>query len=117
MSWNGHKVIDMDTHVYERPDRMYGEFLDSAYREPYNELCSAIEKQQESGLNVSLFGTRHAVIEPFEAGRPLGVTKWLFLQPTSLAFRFNNLTKWERFWDIPSSKTTAASFADCTIKA
>ncbi|HEX9879772.1 MAG TPA: amidohydrolase family protein [Candidatus Binatia bacterium] len=73
MSWNGHKVIDMDTHVYERPDRMYREFLDPAYQEPYEQLCAAIEKQAENGLSFSLFGTRHAVIEPFEAGRPLGV--------------------------------------------
>ncbi len=73
MSWNGHKVIDMDTHVYERPDRMYGEYIPLAYQEPYQQLCSAIEKQAEAGLSYSLFGTRHAVIEPFEAGRALGV--------------------------------------------
>lgn len=73
MSWNGHKVIDMDTHVYERPDRMYGEYMDPAYKEPYQELCKAIEKQAEEGRSYSLFGTSHSIIEPFEAGRALGV--------------------------------------------
>ena len=73
MSWNGGKVIDMDTHVYERPDKMYGNYIDPAYREPYQQLCEAIEKQAAEGHNYSLFGTRHAVIEPFEAGRPLGI--------------------------------------------
>ena len=35
MSWNGCKVIDMDAHIVERPERMYQEYIDPAYREPY----------------------------------------------------------------------------------
>ncbi len=73
MSWNGCKVIDMDTHVYERPDKMFGDYLDPAYRSHHQQLCEAIEKQAAEGRNYSLFGTRHALIEPFEAGRPLGI--------------------------------------------
>jgi len=73
MSWNGCKVIDMDTHVYEKPERMYRDYMDPKYREPYDLLCQAIEKQLAEKKSYSLFGNRNALIEPFEAGRPLGV--------------------------------------------
>ncbi len=74
MSWNGCKVIDMDAHVYEKPERMYRDYMDPKHREPYNRLCQAIEKQLAEKKSYSLFGNRSAIIEPFEAGRPLGVS-------------------------------------------
>src|SRR5262245_32478715 len=73
MSWKDCLVVDMDTHIMERPERMYREYIDPAYCEPYERLCEAIAKQAAAGQSYSLFGTRHAVIEPIEAGRPLGV--------------------------------------------
>lgn len=73
MSWNGYKVIDLDTHVYEKPEKMYRDYMDPAYKEPYDLLCQAIEKQQKERGSAALFGHRYAVIAPIEAGRPLGV--------------------------------------------
>ena len=73
MSWNGYTVIDMDSHIVERVDRMYQEYIDPAYREPYQQLCAAIVKQAEAGQPYSLFGSRTSIIEPIETGRPLGV--------------------------------------------
>jgi predicted TIM-barrel fold metal-dependent hydrolase len=72
MSWEGCKVIDMDTHVYEQPDR-YRDYIDPAHRDSYERLCAAIEKQKAEKKTYSLFGNRNSIIEPFEAGRPLGV--------------------------------------------
>ena len=31
MSWNGHPVIDLDSHIVERADRFYGDYMDPAY--------------------------------------------------------------------------------------
>ena len=33
MSWNGHPVIDLDSHIVERADRFYGDYMDPAYRD------------------------------------------------------------------------------------
>lgn len=73
MSWNGYKVIDMDTHVYEKPEKMYRDYIDPSYKEPYELLCKAIEKAVAERGSYALFGHRYAVVEPIEAGRPLGV--------------------------------------------
>jgi predicted TIM-barrel fold metal-dependent hydrolase len=73
MSWNGCKVIDMDAHIVERPERMYQEYIDPAYRESYAQLCTAIARQTDAGQRVSLFGSRNSIVEPIETGRPLGV--------------------------------------------
>ncbi len=73
MSWNGCKVIDMDAHIVERPERMYQEYIDPAYRQPYEQLCTAIARQTDAGQRASLFGSRTSIVEPIETGRPLGV--------------------------------------------
>jgi predicted TIM-barrel fold metal-dependent hydrolase len=73
MSWNGCKVIDIDTHVYEKPEEMYQDYIDPSYKEPYELLRKAIKKQVAERGSYSLFGNRSALIEPVEAGRPLGV--------------------------------------------
>ena len=73
MSWNGHTVIDLDAHIRERIDRFYGDYLDPAYREPYQRLCEAIAAQARAGEPYALVGRRTAIIEPIETGRPLGV--------------------------------------------
>ncbi len=72
MSWNGYKVIDMDAHIQERADKYYQDHIDPAYREAYQELCDGIAEQEKAGHRYSLFGSRTSVIEPIEAGRPLG---------------------------------------------
>jgi uncharacterized protein len=73
MSWNGQKVIDLDAHIRERIDRFYQDYIDPAYREPYQHLCEAIAAQAKAGEPYALVGRRTAIIEPIETGRPLGV--------------------------------------------
>ena len=73
MSWNGHPVIDLDAHIVERADRFYGDYIDPAYRDAYQRLCDAVARQTQGGGAYSLFGSRTSIIEPVEAGRPLGV--------------------------------------------
>jgi hypothetical protein len=65
MSWNGHPVIDLDA-------RFYRDYLDPAYVEPYQQLCDAVTQQAQAGNPYSLFGSRTSIVEPIEAGRPLG---------------------------------------------
>ena len=72
MSWNGHPVIDLDSHIVERADRFYGDYMDPAYRDAYQQLCDAVTRQAEAGNGYSLFGSRTSIVEPIEAGRPLG---------------------------------------------
>jgi hypothetical protein len=69
MSYNGEIAIDLDSHIVERADRFYQDYIDPAYRPPYQALSDAVKK----GQSCSLFGSRHSVIEPIETGRPLGV--------------------------------------------
>jgi len=33
MSWNGEIVIDLDSHIVERADRFYQDYIDPSYRE------------------------------------------------------------------------------------
>src|SRR5215470_19268691 len=73
MSWNGELVIDLDSHIVERADRWYGDYIDPAFREAYRQLCEGIAQQEKAGRRYSLFGSRASVIEPIETGRPLGV--------------------------------------------
>lgn len=73
MSWNGQTVIDMDSHIVERVDQFYGDYIDPGYRAHYDQLCEAVANQAKAGYRYSLFGSRSSVIEPIETGRPLGV--------------------------------------------
>ncbi len=73
MSWNGYPVIDLDSHIVERADRFYRDYLDPAYHDAYQQLCDSLAKQAEAGDAYSLFGSRTSVIEPIDTGRPLGV--------------------------------------------
>ena len=72
MSWNGHPVIDLDSHIVERADRFYGDYLDPAYRDAYQQLCDAVALQAEAGNGYSLFGSRTSTIEPVEVTRADG---------------------------------------------
>src|SRR2546426_9547100 len=73
MGWNGELVIDLDSHVVERVDRFYQDYIDPAYRDTYGQLCDAVAQQTKAGHRYSLFGSRTSVVEPIETGRPLGV--------------------------------------------
>src|SRR5262245_48016026 len=72
MSWNGEIVIDLDSHIVERADRFYQDYIDPAYREAYQQLCDGVAQQAKAGHRYSLFGSRTSIIEPIETGRPLG---------------------------------------------
>ena len=63
----------MATHIIERADRFYDDYIDPAYRDDYRRLCDAVTQQAKAGHVYSLFGSRTSVIEPIETGRPLGV--------------------------------------------
>src|SRR5216683_3957594 len=73
MSWNGHTVVDMDAHIRERADRFYLDYIDPAYRAPYQRLCEAVASQEKKGDRHALFGSRTAIVEQLETGRALGV--------------------------------------------
>ena len=87
MSWNGNPVIDLDSHIVERADRFYGDYLDPAYRDAYQQLCDAVAQQAEAGNGYSLFGSRTSIIEPIETGRPLGPPRHVRPHPALRAWR------------------------------
>ncbi len=72
MAWNGWKVIDMDSHIVERPHEMYGEQIDPAYREKFDRLRRALEENVKRGQTPSVASSRHAVIAPVVSDNSLG---------------------------------------------
>jgi len=42
MSWNGEIVIDLDSHIVERADHFYQNYIDPAYRDAYQHLCDSV---------------------------------------------------------------------------
>ena len=55
------------------PTGFYLDYIDPAYRAPYQRLCEAVALQEKKGDRYALFGSRTAVVEQLETGRPLGV--------------------------------------------
>src|SRR4029453_13443012 len=54
MSWNGEIVIDLDSHIVERADRFYQDYIDPAYRGAYQHLRDGAAQQAEGGHRYSL---------------------------------------------------------------
>ncbi len=75
MRYDGHIVVDMDSHIreYADLDRTYREFIDPSFRDAYEQLSSAIAARREAGQTTALFMHPQAVIEPSNEERPLGV--------------------------------------------
>jgi len=75
MSYNGHTVVDMDSHFreYTDVDRTYGGYIDPEYRESFERLSLAVAKRREAGRTTALFMDPQAIIEPSDESRPLGV--------------------------------------------
>jgi hypothetical protein len=75
MSFNGHVVIDMDSHIreYADVDRTYRDYIDPAYRESFERLSLAVARRREAGRPTALFMNPEAIIEPADEARPLGV--------------------------------------------
>jgi uncharacterized protein len=76
MSYNGHLVVDMDTHVreYEDVDRTYRDYIDPRYKAEFERLSAAVASRREAGLTTALFMNPQAIIEPSNEQRPLGVS-------------------------------------------
>ncbi len=83
MSVGGSPVVDMDSHIreYADLDRTYREYIDPAYREPYERLSTAVARRREAGLPTALFMDPQAIIEPANELRPLGVYDTFGLEP------------------------------------
>ncbi len=75
MAFEGHLVVDMDTHVreYVDPDRWYRDNIDPEHREAYERLSQAVAQRRESGETTALFMNPHAIIETSDESRPLGM--------------------------------------------
>ena len=72
MAWNGWKVVDMDSHIVERPHEMYGDHIDPEYREKFERLKRALEENVKHGQTPSVASSRHAVIAPIVSDNTLG---------------------------------------------
>jgi predicted TIM-barrel fold metal-dependent hydrolase len=75
MSYNGHLVVDMDSHFreYEDVDRTYTDYINPGYREPFERLSQAVRSRREAGQTTALFMDPRAIIEPADEGRSLGL--------------------------------------------
>ena len=82
MSWNGETVIDLDSHIVERVDRFYDDYIDPAYRDHYRHLCDAVAHQAKAGHRYSLFGSRTSVIHISLPVTFAGVTVFGYDLPT-----------------------------------
>ncbi len=75
MSFDGHAVIDTDSHIreYVDVDRTYRAYMDPEYRESFERLSEAVARRREAGRPTELFMHPEAIIEPSDESRPLGV--------------------------------------------
>ena len=67
MSWNGHPVIDLDSHIVERADRFYRDYLDPAYHDAYQQLCDAVARQAQGDVPVAVEFELRVAAAPWEA--------------------------------------------------
>src|SRR5215467_12642674 len=75
MSFNGYTVVDADSHIreYIDVDRTYREHIDPEYRESFERLSALVAERRKAGQSTDLFMGPHAIIEPSDEWRPLGV--------------------------------------------
>lgn len=75
MAYNGHIVVDMDSHVreYEDVDRTYRDYIDPKYRPSFEQLSAAVAQRREQGRTTALFMNPQAIIETSDESRPLGM--------------------------------------------
>ncbi len=90
MAWNGWTVIDMDSHIMERPHEMYGDYMDPEHREKFDRFKRAIEENIRKGGGGSIASSRGAVVAPVLSDNALGdadtfglVGREFILHPTS----------------------------------
>jgi predicted TIM-barrel fold metal-dependent hydrolase len=75
MSYQGHTVIDADSHFreYLDVDRTYRDNIDQEYRESFEKLSAAVARRRAAGQSTDLFMGPNALIEPSDEWHPLGV--------------------------------------------
>jgi predicted TIM-barrel fold metal-dependent hydrolase len=75
MSYQGHPVIDSDSHIreYIDIDRTFKDNMDPEYRDAYDDLSRAVKAHQSPGREQVLFMNASAVIGPTAPRRPMGV--------------------------------------------
>ena len=72
MAWNSWKVIDMDSHVQERPHEMYDGYIDPPYVEDFDRFKRAIIKNIEQGGSGAIAASRNAILAPIVSDNTLG---------------------------------------------
>ena len=90
MSWNEWTVVDMDSHIMERPAEMYDEYIDPDYAERWARLKGALVQNTENGGTGAIAASRLAVMAPVVSDNALGgedtfgmVPREFILHPTS----------------------------------
>lgn len=90
MAWNGWTVVDMDSHIIERPNEMYGAYIDPVYGDKFALFKQAIELSINQGGRGAIAASRHAVLAPVVSDNALGepdsfgmVPREFILHPTS----------------------------------
>lgn len=81
MAWKGCTVIDMDSHIMERPAEMYDEYIDPNYREDFDRLKRAIEQNIEVGGKGAIAASRNSVLAPVVSDNALGEADSFGLTP------------------------------------
>ena len=75
MSYNGHIVVDADSHIreYQDFDRTFREYVDPVYAAQFDRLSQAVKARQQPGREQVLFMHAQAVLGATPPRRPLGV--------------------------------------------
>ena len=81
MAWNGWKVIDMDSHIMERPHEMYDGYVDPSYQEDFDRLRRAIAENIRQGGKGALAASRQAILAPVVSDNALGEADSFGLTP------------------------------------
>ncbi|SVE64213.1 uncharacterized protein METZ01_LOCUS517067, partial [marine metagenome] len=73
MAWNELTVIDMDSHIQERPHQMYEGNIDKNYYHDFQRLKTALVESIEKGNRGAIAASRHAILAPVVSDNALGV--------------------------------------------
>ncbi len=114
MAWNGWTVIDMDSHIMEKPQEMFGGYIDPEYHDRFNHFKTALEDNIRKGGTGTVASSRFAVLAPVVSDNALGgsdafgmVPREFILNPTAGRRNFGRpdrpdlpLIRKEVSWDV-----------------
>lgn len=90
MAWNGWTVIDMDSHIMERPAEMYGEYVEPEYADKFARFKAALDQSVDKGGTGAIAASRSALLAPVISDNAMGgddsfgmVPREFILHPTS----------------------------------